>query len=226
MSPLTRLFPQSKPVQLGTRIFHIREMRVSDMVALQSWLDSQWECPLEALGASVSDVDGATRKKALLGAWDALEAGPPLFGSERGNELFDTWAGSIQILKVVLAGEELDGFEIAALREEITQEQYEEMLTVWRNPDPVKEVASILGFLPEDEGGKTVTWPEAILSLCEAYGWTLDYILTLTLSQIRMIGSGGKPVEYGTPVAPKTTLKETMMARRKQLEALERGEIV
>lgn len=229
MSILTRLFPQSKPVQLGTRIFQIREMRVSDMVDIQAWLDSQWECPLDALGASLSDVDDGERRKLLFGVWDVLEAGPPIFGSDKANQLLDTWEGSIEVLSVVLNEVEpkLDAFAIDALRNEITQDQYEEMLTAWRRPDEVYEVARILGFLPDEMvNGASVTWPEVILSLCEAYGWTLDYVKTLTLSQLRAIGRGGKPIEYGTPVAPRTSLKATMMARRKQLEALERGEKV
>lgn len=203
-------------------------MRVSDMVAIQAWLDTQWESPLEALGASLSDSDDEGRRKLLLSVWDALEAGPPIFGSDRANALLDTRVGVILIIAVVLSQfhPELDGMEIVRIRDETTQEQYENLLAAWRRKDTTREVASVLGFLPDDETGSApIGWPEVITELCGDYGWTLDYIFGLTLSQIRMIRRGGKPIEYGTPVAPKTTLKETMMARRKMLAELNGGKI-
>lgn len=226
MLPLTRLYPQSKPVTLGTRIFQVGEMRVSDMVAIQDWLEDHWTSPLEGLGASRSDLEGPGRAKVLLGIWDALEEGPPLFGSERANQYLDTEAGALKVLEVVLRNHhpELDGFQIAAIRESMTQGQYSALLAAWRRPDATYEVARELGFLPQElEHGPAIGWPELIAEVCAEYGWTLDYVYGLSLSQIRTLRRGGKPIEYGTPVRPKTTLKETMMARRKQIEALEGG---
>jgi hypothetical protein len=81
-----------------------------------------------------------------------------------------------------------------------TPAEFQGMMDAWRRSDPMVEVAELLG-LPEDEHGPGIPWPQAIAEVVEAAGWTLDYILTLHVSQLTAIRTGGKPKERPGSVA-------------------------
>ena len=216
--PLTRLFPRPRPVTLGGRTFLVGEMRLSDLAELSEWMERRWESPLEALRPSLDGLDGRARLDALRGIWDACEAGPPTWGTDEGMRMLATAEGIAQTFVTILRrhqpGMTLD--EIQQVAEATTPEEYGEMLSAWRRVEPIDELSAMLG-MDEGDRGRAIGWAQAVCELCEATGWTLDYALTLTLGQIRTFRGGGKPIERGVAVAPKTNLTERVREMRARM---------
>jgi hypothetical protein len=63
-----------------------------------------------------------------------------------------------------------------------------------------------------------------VCELAEAYpGWTVEYIGSLTLTQIRTVREGGKPVVRGMPAMPGADLKQMVRDARKKFLGPEKG---
>lgn len=219
MLSITQLYPRPKAVTLGGRTFLVGEMRLADLVALQGWLDGRWESPLEPLRPLLDAMDGPGRLAALRGIWDACEAGPPAWGKPEATELLRTGAGIVETFRVILGTHhpELTAADVLAVAESTSPAEYAAMLGAWRRTEPIDEVAWMLGMDEGSDRGSPIGWPQVVCELCEAYGWTLDHVLTLTLGQIRVARSGGKPRDRGIRVAPKTNLSERLRAMKARM---------
>ncbi len=230
MKRITWMMPKKTRVQLGERIFQIGEMRLSDLWELQSWLDERWECPLDSLRGSLASLQPLERKRTLRGIWDATQEGPATWGSVRARKIFHTGEGIIEQFRVVLkehhpelCGVDKDGRY--PLLEELAEQvsnledgftQFHSMMMAWQPVEPLEELASMLGEIPESSG-EPVTWVQAVMEVCEVYHWTIDYVMGLTMRQFRAARSGGKVSEFGNAVAPKTNLKAIVAAKKAQL---------
>jgi hypothetical protein len=230
MKRITWLLPKKTRVTLGGRIFLVGEIRLSDLWELQTWLDERWECPLDSLRGSLSDLQEFQRRKTLRGIWDATQEGPAVWGSARARKLFHTGEGIIEQFRVVLRehqpelctmGEpgrypDLEELAQAVSDQEDGFSQFHRMMMAWQPIDPLEELASMLGELPESSG-EPVTWVQAVMEVCEVYHWTIEYAMGLTMRQFRAARSGGKVSEFGDKVAPKSNLKAIVAAKKKQL---------
>jgi hypothetical protein len=239
MKRITGLLPRKTSVQLDNRIFQVGEMRLSNLWELQSWLDSKWECPLDSLRDSLASLQDWERRKTLRTIWDATEEGPATWGSHRARELFNTGEGVIEQFRVVLGQYhpdlcqpddfsdlevETDGPRYLKLEELAIgvsnhpqgRDQFHSMMMAWQPVEPIEELASILGEVPE-VGGNPVTWVQAVMEVCEVYHWTIDYVMGLTMRQFRAARTGGKVSDFGNAVAPKTNLKAIVAAKKAQL---------
>lgn len=233
---LTTLFPRPRAVTLAGRTFLIGEMRLGDMVDLQAWLDSRWESPLDAIRPKLGSMAEAERMDALRGLWDACEAGPVRWGTDEAAKLFGTEEGIYETFRVILRhhhpeyettfvrvdGEKEPIPKLLVVARQTTPDEYSAMLDAWRRVEAIDELSWMLGM---DGGskGESIGWAQAVCEMCEAYGWTLDYALTLTLRQIATARGGGKPRERGIAVAPKTNLRETVRMMRARMNGHAKG---
>jgi hypothetical protein len=215
---ITRLFPRPRPVTLGGRTFLVGEMRLRDLVDLQDFLDRRWESPLEAIRPKLGAMDDRERKAALRGLWAACEAGPVRWGTDAAAKAFRTAEGILETFRIVLRihHPELTLDQVTEIASRTTPEEFDAMLSSWRRIDPIDELAWMLG-MDEGAGKGSIGWAQAVCELCETYGWTLDYVMTLTLRQISTVRSGGKPQEKGIAVKPGTNLRDRVRAMRREL---------
>lgn len=235
MKRITSLVPRKTEVILGNRIFLVGEMRLSDLASLQEWLESQWENPLEAARESLLGLKGRDRQKVLSTIWDACETGPPEWGTDRAQKLLNTAEGIAQMFVTILSEHSMEKVGGKWVHQDFTRgdildvaeatgenpegwNQYMSMIRAWQPVDPIEEVSFQLGM---DSGpqGKPVTWVQAVCQACESYGWSIEYVMGLTMRQFKAIRTGGKPKVYGTAVQPKTNLK-LVVAEMKRKNAL------
>jgi hypothetical protein len=233
MRSISSLVPQTREVKLADWTFKVSEMTVTDLAAIQSWLEATWECPLDSLRDDLRHLQGPERTKALRDIWDACEAGAPIWGEPRASQMLSTGAGLVELFRVILSrnhpelivDENRNDFEAIA---EATSnhpdgvEQYESMIRAWQPAESIEELSRLLSETPESSGPR-VTWVQAVMELCEQYKWSIEYVMGMTLRQMKAARTLGKPIEYGTPVAPKTNLKALVAAKKRQI-VKEQGE--
>lgn len=226
MKRISCLVDRPREVTLGGRIFLVGEMRLSDLADLQVYLDGLWKDPLEALWPSLDGLPEADRRKALLDIWDACEAGPMAYGSPRAQKLFDTDGEAlVEILRVVLTRHQpgMTREEIIQVAEKATYPEYARMMRVFRPVETIDELAHLLKLQPVHTGG-SVTWVKAIMHTCEAYHWTIDYVMGLTMRQFSAARSGGTPVEYGVSVKPKSGKLKKLVRAMRQAAGMDKKE--
>jgi hypothetical protein len=225
MTSITAIFPRPREVTLGGRTFRVEELRLGDLADLQDWLDRGWECPLDGVRESLPAMDAAGRDDLLRGLWDDVEAGPPRWGAGRWRALFGTGAGILEIFRVALRRHhpEITGEDLVAVAERTSPAEYAAMRRVLFRVEPMDELEAWLEIEP-DEAGRPIGWPQAVCEVAEAYpGWTLADIEGLTIGQFRALRLGGKPVERGTVVAPKTNLADVVKKVRAKFIKIEDG---
>lgn len=235
MKRITCLVPRTSDVTLGNRIFRIGEMRLSDLAALQTFLDDHWEDPLEALGDRLTGLQGRERQNILAGIWDACNEGPPVWGTHRAHKVLMEPEGLVKTFEVILGQHSLEKVEGKWVHLDLDREkvidiaeqtgnhpdgwdQFDHMMSLWQPVEPIEQVAWMLGMSEVGPQGKPITFVEAVISTIEATTWTLDYVMGLTMRQFKAIRSGGKPKDYGQVVQPKTNLKAVVAARLAQIE--------
>lgn len=232
MKRITHLVPRKTDVLLGDRIFQVGEMRLSDLAHLQGWLEEQWDNPLEATRMSLVGLTGKERRDMVSAIWDACMEGPPVWGTSRAQKLFNTGEGITHTFITILRQ-----FHPDLTRDEVINIasatgdhpdgwlQYQSMLKSWQPVEAIEEVAFMLGMDETGPEGKPITWVQAVCQTCEDYGWSIEYVMGLTMRQFKAIRTGGKPREFGIPVAPKTNLKAVVAAMKKKLaEEAQKGE--
>lgn len=219
---LSRLYPRPREVTLAGRIYRVGEVRVGDLATLQHWLDGRWQDPLDAIRDSLGSMEESELRAALRGIWDECEEGPPTWGDERSDALFATGSGILQIFRSALARyqPELDEEAVTAIAERTSRAEYAALQRAWFGVEPGDEVARMLEVDPGDRGSP-IGWPQAICEVCEAYGWTIEYVETLTISQLCAARRCGKPVERGTAVQPHTDLQERVRRARLKVHGTE-----
>jgi hypothetical protein len=224
--PITDIFPQPWEVAIAGRVFLIGEARLCDLISLQAFIDKRSRRPMEAFRAEMGRMTEEERGAALWAVYDELDASDrPMWGNDAGNVVFDCDEGLLHIYSVILRREQPDqthkdyitDAELRLIALRATADEYWAMFRAFRRVDPLEEVVGLLE-LPDltdlgEEDGAPVPWPKAIAELVELTGWTLEYIKTLTMSQITAIRTGGAQREYGIRVAPKGGgLKEVVAA--------------
>lgn len=216
MGSITGIFPRHREVALGGRTFRVDELRLADLADLQDWLDRSWSDPLAGLRERLGRMGDADLRAALTPAYDLAEAGPPTCGDERGRALYATGAGILEIFKVALRRHhpELDAEVVTTIAERTTPTEYAALRRALYGVGPLDEIEAWLG-LDQGLSGSPIGWPQAAAEVAERYGWSLDYIEGLTLSQFRSARSRGRPRVRGTPVAPRTNLKTVVAAARR-----------
>jgi hypothetical protein len=181
-----------RPIVLGGRTYLARELRVQDFAALEALAAALAGDPL----AKLDPADHA----ALRAAHTAAEDWPPSWGSEACQRaVFGTAAGRALLLTLVLRdsgpGPD-DGAGLAGL----TAVEWDALERVAFGVDPrrtldrlVYEAAGIT--VPASRGPRGVPWEQAIAETCAMLHKTPAEVGAMTLSEVALVRSGGKPPE-------------------------------
>jgi hypothetical protein len=205
--PLTRLVPIPRAIPLGGSVRVVAELRLRDLAALQAWLEDAEPDPLEDFPALGEDPDPATRPARLHAAWEAAGTWPARLGTDRGGDLLASPGGRAYLLSLCLArgGDPCPGLaESLLLLDGITPTQWGRLIRIAYGVTPREWIAAELA--PDRSPPKPVDYAKAFDQLLEYRGLTYDQAADLTLSQWRLVCSGGKPAE-------KTAEYATLMRR-------------
>jgi len=193
---LRLLFSRPVGVLLGQpeTVYLVSPLRPVDLADLESLAFATWQNPVETLPAT--DENTPEHRHALRKALDAAEAGPPAWSDTNNPEL--STASAMALLRAVMRnhpGMTEEALQILAMQ--LTATQWQRIYRVAWGVDPARELIQridrLIGFPPDPPDG--VPWAQAIASLAESTGWTLEVIGQLSLASINLLRNGGKPVD-------------------------------
>lgn len=217
--PLTRAFPVPRPVALGPGRYLAEELRLSDLAALQGWIEAQVGDPMEGHPPGWADPDPATRPDRLLALWASSSGWYPTPATPRGAALLTSPSGRRFFLGLVLGRHhpDLTDADLDAILAQTTPAQWGALVRVAYGVSPKMEILAELA--PDDEGGPT-NWPKNIVAIMREYCLTFVEVADLTLSQWRLLCSDG-----ATPEGTKASQArgQRVHALRRAAEARRRG---
>jgi hypothetical protein len=217
------ILARPRPVTLGGRTFLVDEFRLEDLADLQAWLRRRWIDPMDGLRDRLGGMEEAERRAALRGAYGAAEEGPPTWGDDRGRDLLDSAEGILETFRLALRRHH-PAEDVFAVAERTSPAEYWALRRVLWGVGPLDEIEAAMGVERNTEGG--IPWTQAVCELAEAYpGWTVESIGSLTLTQIRTVRGGGKPVVRGMPAMPGADLKQMVRDARKKFLGPEEGAV-
>lgn len=197
-SRITQLIPTARTLTVGGREFQVREARLSDLAALQAWVDSKTPDPLDGVWDDAHDPEkaDARRDRALYDALGSAGDGPPEYASDEGRRLLCTPEGVGVFLFLALGrgNPDLTLADVADVAGAMTGREYAAVRRAFYGVDPLREIERILtDHVPRAEGGRSVSWGEAVDEVARCYHWTYQYVYSLTLTEFRNARSAGKP---------------------------------
>jgi hypothetical protein len=232
------ILARPRPVTLGGRTFLVDEFRLEDLADLQSWLRRRWTDPMDGLRDRLGSMAEDERRAALRGAYDVAEEGPPTWGDDRGRDLLDSAEGILETFRLALRRhhpemtmeDDVDAMGMAvaegilSVAMRTTPAEYWAMRRVLWGVGPLDEIEAAMGVERNTEGG--IPWTQAVCELAEAYpGWTVGDIGSLTLTEVRTVREGGRPVVRGMPAMPGADLKQMVRDARKKFQGPEKGAV-
>ena len=183
---ITDLGRGPRRVTLGGREFLAREARLVDLRTIQEWLDDQSPDTTDEMVKSLEGLDQQNRDRVLLEAWDAADERLSFDESEGQDRVLRTLDGLTFFLGVAM-----ENFDPKAILD-ATPKEIARIRRVFFGVRPHSLIRRLFGADGAEQGGEPVTWAEAILGVCRDYGWTLDYVWGLTLTEFRLARTGGK----------------------------------
>lgn len=225
MGTILDILARPLPVTLGGVPYLVGEFTLDDLADLQAWLASRWPDPMAGLRDSLDGMGEDDRRAALRAALAEAEAGPPTWADDRGRDLLCTGEGILEVFRIALRRHHpgLAGDALVAVAERTSPAEYAALRRRLYGVNAVDEVEAAFGA-SRPGGGEPIPWAQALCEVAEAYpGWTLAYIGSLTLSQVRAVRRGGKPEIRGVPVEPGMDLKRMVREARRKFHGPEKG---
>ena len=204
---ITSLVAPVRTCPLAGVPYTVYEARLIDLATLQSWVDARWPDPTEGLDERLAEAGGdpVARDKILFPLWGEVAEGPPVFDTGEGQVLlFGSPGGMAEFLRVVLArgnpGLTTLDFErlvgVVAEGSPGVLAWFEAVCRSFYGGDAIGLIKRLLGVPREMPQAEPLSWSEAVVLLAKEFGWTLDYILSLSVSQFMTCHAGGKPREH------------------------------
>lgn len=232
---LSLLDPRPRLVTLVGAPYQVFEARIADLLRLQTWLDDEADKPLRDCLHAIDglSLDGPQRDRLLFDAMDALDDKPPTWFNEAGAARLSRGDGLLAFLGVALhrGNPGLSGAELAEVAMHLTAAELERLKMAFYGVS-LRRILEGFVFAPYPPAqvrppGKPITWLEAVFDVVQTYGWTLEYVLCLSLTQFRLARAGGQFDEgRGFAVRPDRVdaVKEDMKRRREAAYAATGGE--
>lgn len=219
MGPITAILPVPRVVPCGGRMVKVSELRLRDLAVLQSYLDELEPDPLTAAQQASRGLPEREQLRIFGEAYDRAEAGPPIYGDARGKAYFATPEGSALFLWVALSRHrKITPVEAAELYHAASPAEYGRIWRIAHGITSLEAISRILLPLPPSGGGVPGrTWPEMIVELSEARGWTLHYIYNLTLSEWIFARNGGATPEIERAILPGEDLCAIVAEQQRRL---------
>lgn len=183
--------------------FQVSEFTLADLADLQAILDAQWVDPLAAIEGELQAAQGDSHRSLLAAAYEAAEAGPPIYGEPSGQAFYATTEGMAVFLWVALKKNHPSFTpEMAAdLVRRLSEGEYSQIWRIAHGSKTIKTLERMLGLGTAKPAAREVTWGELIDEVCQSHpGWTYADVYGLTLSEWVNARRHGEPEEVGVPV--------------------------
>ena len=195
MPSITSVVPPPRVVALAGRDWLVGELRLGDLWELQAWLDARHGDPLAVVRPRLAEPTKEWRPL-VIDAYDAAEAGPPTFGTDRARVEFGTAEGIVAFVWIVLrrAYPSLTAEDAVSLATLMEPHEYAALRRAVFDVDPLDECEPLLGF-GEESGGSEPKWGEWLAQVCAALGQTWEGVARMTLSEFfNALNEGRAPV--------------------------------
>lgn len=234
MNSITSLIPRARAVyvdRLGTSVL-VGEFTLNDLADLQEALDLVWKDPLAEAEAEIAKLDAtqegheAACKQILAGAYEAAEAGPPVYGEASAREYFETREGRALLLWVALRrhNPKIDVEQAAAISLLVTPSEFAQIWRIAHGASSLKAIERLLGLGLAQRPSQSTTWGELIEEVYQSHpGWTYADVYGLTLSEFVNARRLGKPEMVGIPIPMDGNMIAKMNEFRAQWDAIKAG---
>lgn len=213
MTPLSRIWSEPVGVTAGGHIIFIRELRLRDLASAQVWIESYVPHPFDAAAAEGGDDLEAVRA-ALQRRHDEVFAYPPIIGTPEARKIMPAETRDTMFL---LCG--MKRVDAKTLFEDASRCRAAMSPAEWRRAERIlfgvpawvecqEFLAAMAGHTEEDDGFGPPDWGREVAEFCLEHGFTPDQVANFTLSQWRLLRSGGKADAYKPLSKPGMTFGE------------------
>jgi hypothetical protein len=185
--PITRVFPVPVVLHLGGAPWEVEELTLGDLAEIQAGVTAMAPHPFDLL-----PTDRPPTAEDWHAVVEAAAVWPPRLGTPEAAELGGSAVGLARWLLVVLRKRqpETTAADALDLLGRITPAEWLRLRSVAFGVPPVDLARqAIEGKPPEWD---TVPWTVAVEQISELRNWDYATIRGLTLSQWRLVGTGGK----------------------------------
>lgn len=188
--PLTRAIPVPRAMKFGGLAIVAHELRLVDLAELQAFVEDSAGHPLAEMP---KDLEG------FRAAWHSAPSWPPRIGTPEGSAILASPPGR-QLFVGLVARRTVDDHLAGAVGLAGPAEWAAFNRVAW-GLSPREEIAGIIA--PDATPGGGSDWCEDVAAICERYHMTPAQVGELTVSQYRMLASGGKCGERSRSFADK-----------------------
>lgn len=225
MGPITSVIPVPRPLgvkALDGHTLHVAEMRLEDLAELQGVLDATWPDPYIAARASLEDAEGESRWAVLHAAYEAAEAGPPVYGEGAGATYFASLEGFCLLAWVALRRHqpELDPTDVATLVLLMDEDERFRLRWIAEGGDALRVLGRMLLEGYPRPRSTPITWGQAIHEVAETLGIPYPTVYAMTLTEFRNARRGGKPEDVNITIPDGADVGAYVEAQGRRLQGI------
>lgn len=194
LGPITAIIPRPVKIRLGSEDYKSGELRLCDLADLQQLIDDQIGDPLGHVRERLESEGVESVELDLADILESTEKPPKVYGEYRPASVEEAVQLRIMFVKACLQRYQPEISYISARR--ITAlmlpGQFANLERIAWKTTVAEEVGRILGTKNRPSQGGGRNWPKAIVEVAKEFGYTLDYVYSLTLSEFWYCRSLGK----------------------------------
>lgn len=180
---LLRALPQPTLLRLCGEDYHVSQLQVRDLAALQGFLEIQLPHPLEAIRDKLPGLPPDERDRLLIRAYRAARSYPPLVFDGEFTRVFSTISGTAMFLGLLLRKHQDVGVSrLLEVATTISPEEYTAVNRVAYAADPQDELERLMADEEDSVSPPRDDWGAMIDELARSHGWTYDVIGDLVVS--------------------------------------------
>ena len=221
MSTLTDFFPTTTAVKLGQKSFTVGQLTLRDVAQLQSFVEEENPHPYCKYREKIQVAEGEVRDALLMRCQREDLQWPPLWsGARSGKQL-------LQFLQLVLSKHnDITLEEVIEIASNITSKELQQLdSVVYHFTDRDEFIALHQRPKQEKPWERVDNWGEIIHGLINRYGFTIDQIGDLTLSQYHLLMTQGKPKALPVMTSRAASYEEVCAEMERQRWLLELSEV-
>jgi hypothetical protein len=225
MGPITSVIPVPRPLRVAAldgHTLHVAEMRLSDLAELQGVLDATWSDPYLAARASLEDAAGESRWPLLVAAYEAAEAGPPVYGEGAGAAYFVGLEGFCLLAWVALRRHQpdLDPADVATLVLLMDEDERFRLRWIAEGGDALRVLGRMLLEGYPRPRSTPITWGQAIHEVTEVLGVAYEAVYRMTLTEFRNARRSGKPEDVNVTIPDGADIGAFVEAQSRRLQGI------
>lgn len=197
MGPITAVVPVPKPLRVAALdvTVHVSELTLRELAELQGVLDASRPDPYLAAREALATLEGDDRRRALVAAYEAAEAGPPVYGEGEGWAYFASMEGFALLAWVALRRNhpDLSPEDVATLAIRMSEGEREALRWHAEGGVALRVLGRMLTADVPRPAAASVGWGRAIHEVAEGLGVPYDAVYRMTLTEFRNARRGGQP---------------------------------